>query len=213
MHIFPVFGKQELFLQQNNYKTYCGQDFGDDWQMFWEHVERECRLFSFHGEVWKDDVSVKSLKAVVKVEENAVTLWELYQRSFLCDGEVGYKVRMWEEWMTLGMRNVKMVTLAGRIGMIRAGALSSLERDDIRRTVRRQVLPVVAEFDNDETEDDDQWANFDVEVVVDDALVDDVVVDDVVVDVVRERVDVHRGCDVFAEGDAVTRSKRRLLRD
>ena len=182
----------------------CGQDFGDDWQMFWEHVEKECRVFSFHGEVWKDDVSVKSLKAVVKVEENAVTrerwsskedrtLWELYQRSLL-DGEVGHKVRMWEEWMALGMRNVKMATLAGRLGKIRAGALSSLERDDIRRTVRRQVLPVVAELDNEEADDDDQWADFDVEVVV----------DDVVVDVVRERVKVDRVCDVFVEGDAVT---------
>jgi hypothetical protein len=75
-------------------------------------------------------------------------LWEVYQRSLL-NGEAGYRLRMWEEWMALGMRKVKIGTLAGRLGKIRGGALSSLERDDIRRTVRRQCLPTVPELDNE----------------------------------------------------------------
>ena len=186
----------------------CGQDFGEDWQLFWVHVERECQVFSFIGEVWKDDASVGSLKIVPKVEENVTTrerwsskedrtLWEVYQRSVL-DGVVGYKVRMWEEWIALGMRNVKIDTLAGRLSKIRGGTLSSLERDDIRRTVQRQCLPVVAELDSQE-DGDDQWTDFVVEDVVDDEMVEDVGVD-----VVQERVEVDRVCDVWVDGDAVT---------
>ena len=208
----------------------CGQGFGEAWQDFQIHVERDCEVFSFHGEVWKGDVSVKALSVIPKVEDVEIVptrerwsskedrkLWEVYERSLLGGLRKG-KDRVYEEWMALGMRNVKADTLMTRIRKIRVeGKLSSLEMDDIRRTVGRQCLPVVTELDGEE-EEDDGYTDFVVGDVVVEDVVEDVVVEDVVegdvqvedvadeedvvqAEVIREVVGLGRKCDVWVDGD------------
>ena len=184
----------------------CGENFGEHCEGFWVHVERECQVFSFIGEVWNDDVSISKQKVVPKIEESNVSfatrerwsskedrkLWEVRERCLL-DGDGNLRQRIWEEWNALGMRRVKVATLAARLQKIKMGELTSLERDDIRRMVRRQCLPVVAEL-----VDENPYDEGEAPAVVED--VDEAVVEEDV----QERVQVDRICDVFVDGDAVT---------
>ena len=153
-------------------------------------------------------MSISKLKVVTKIEESIGTrerwsnkenrkLWEVRERCLL-DGDVHLRQRIWEEWTALGMRRVKAETLAARVQKIRMGALSSLERDDIRRMVRRQCLPVVVEL-VDENLYDEGVDEANVEQV-DEAVVEE----DDVQERVQERVHVDRVCDVFDDGVAVT---------
>ena len=119
------------------------------------------------------------------------------------DGVDGYRVRLLNAWMNLGMRMASIGTLVGRLGKIRRGTLSSLERDDIRRTVRRQCLPVVTELDDEVVEADGQTEDCVGEDAMYDFVVENVVDDIVVEDVVRESVVVDRVCDLWVDGDVV----------
>ena len=186
----------------------CGENFGEHWERFWVHVESECQVFSFKGEIWKDDVSISKLKVVPKIEENTCTrerwsskedrkLWEVHERCLL-DGDGNLWQRVWEEWTALGMRRVKVQTLAARVRKIKMGELSGLERDDIRRMVRRQCLPVVVE-----SVDENPCVEC-VDPVVEEHLDDPVVEEADDQEHVHERVHVDRVCDVFVDGDAVT---------
>ena len=134
----------------------CGFSMGESCDQFVRHALEFCPRFSC---TWDQEFKVVKEPGGRKFKswtmQELRVLWRCLEISKL-SGESGWKERMESAWRGAEMRDVSIGSLVNKVREIRLGKLTRLERENIRRKVRRQYLfkEAIQESVEDIVEDD-----------------------------------------------------------